>query len=166
MLEYLRRAIKASLTRLLRLIGPRTSLECVADALTSNGQFVTFHHRPILASSVATGSDDERSGERLAIVIQGPIVHCDDFTLETARIYRRHFPGAQLILSSWEDEPRDMVERFRNLGVAVVLNRKPEFAGVGNINLQITSARNGILRAVENGAEYALKTRTAMVAAR
>ncbi|MCK4809722.1 MAG: hypothetical protein KAS99_02150 [Candidatus Omnitrophica bacterium] len=122
--------------------------------------FITYHSRPMDSASVCTKRDDVRNQKRLAIIIQGPIVCKNDFTLETVRIYKEHYSNALIILSTWEDENSDAVKRFEELDVSVILNKKPDYSGISNINFQIVSAGSGIRKAQELGVEYALKTRT------
>ncbi|MCC5968928.1 MAG: hypothetical protein JJU15_03175 [Pararhodobacter sp.] len=84
----------------------------------------------------------------------------DDFTLETLRLYVRSMHDSQLILSTWDDTDPAFLTAVRDLGVTLVLSRKPEFAGTFNINMQLVSAAAGVERAVQDGAEWVLKTRT------
>jgi hypothetical protein len=86
-----------------------------------------------------------------------------DFTLETVRIYKKIFPEAKIIISTWEDENRQALAKIKSEKIAVILNEKPENGGpieTPNINLQIVSSLAGIRIAQELGCEYVLKTRT------
>jgi hypothetical protein len=123
--------------------------------------YVTFHVRPKRAADVRNWRDDPSlPAARVAFVIQGPFWKPDDFTLETVRLYRTHCPGAAVIVSTWEDEDPALVERARQAGAEVILNRKPKDGGLWNIKYQITSAHAGLSRAKALGYEHALKTRT------
>jgi hypothetical protein len=122
--------------------------------------FVTHHSRPLLARNVGTWSDPVESQPAFAIVMQGPVIAANGFTLETIRIYANHFPCARLILSTWKDTDPVVLEPIRACGVDVVLCEKPADPGNLNINLQITSASAGIRRAAECAVEWVLKTRT------
>jgi len=154
----------------------RILLKCVRKVLKRRGEgllrdlievaeederaFITYHSRPMNSTSVSTKNDEVIGQKRLAVVIQGPVISKSDFTLETVKIYKKHFSDAFIILSTWSDEKSVMIRRFEELGVLVVLNEKPEYSGTSNINFQIVSARSGVNKAGELGAEYALKTRT------
>jgi hypothetical protein len=92
--------------------------------------------------------------------MQGPICTDHDFTLETLRLYARQMPGARLVLSTWVDTDAALLAPIRDLGVTVVLSEKPAFAGLFNVNMQITSAAAGVQRAVADGADWVMKTRT------
>lgn len=98
--------------------------------------------------------------EKIAIVMQGPIIEKNQFTLETLKIYRKRFPEVMLILSTWDHYSYEVFYEYNKIGVEVIKNKKPEYYGISNINLQIKSARQGVLRAKELGADYCLKTRT------
>lgn len=97
-----------------------------------------------------------------AIVMQGALVLSHQFTLETLRLYRRYYPDALLILSTWVGEDEKTIEAIRHEGVEVLLNRKPAVMGPRNINLQITSSVAGLRFAAEQKRRFALKTRTDM----
>lgn len=124
------------------------------------GVFITYHARPQKASEAEPVAQDFGPQKKLAVILQGPIVQDSDFTLETLRLYHGIFPGHPLILSTWEGSDPVSVEAAQSLGVICILNKKPSYAGISNINLQIVSSRAGVLKAKELGAEYAIKTRT------
>ena len=44
--------------------------------------------------------------------------------------------------------------------VEIIKNSKPDYSGIANINFQIESTKNGILKAKKLGLKYCLKTRT------
>jgi len=157
-LSWIRNCIRFLVSLLSQAIGRTRLLELVAESAKCD--FVTYHRRPKLSAAVGTESDAGRVGKSLAVVIQGPIVRKDSFTLETVKIYQRHFAGTSIILSTWEDEPPSAIRQFEDLGITMILNAKPAYAGEGNINLQIVSSRSGMRKAKESGVEYALKTRT------
>ena len=158
--SYIKSFIVFSLKALAKVIGGKALLEVCAEALAGISGYVTYHARPKTAAEVRTKSDVVRGQKALSIVMQGPIIVKDDFTLETSKIYKKHFPGANIILSTWGTENPEAIGRIKASGVNVVLNEKPLQAGVSNINLQFVSSRAGVLAARAAGAEYVLKTRT------
>ena len=87
-----------------------------------------------------------------AIVMQGPIVTKDNFTLETVRLYRAIFPLASIIVSTWEDAPKDILKELNKLGAHVVINKIFQPNGFGNVNYQITTSLAGANKAKEIGA--------------
>ena len=146
-----------------KVLGPRGQVllrDLIEGAEEDEKLFITYHSRPMNSASVCTRGDEVSNQKRMGIVIQGPIISKNDFTLETVKIYKKHFNDALIILSTWEDENSAAVKLFEELDVSVILNEKPEYSGTSNINFQIVSSKNGIIKAQELGAEYALKTRT------
>lgn len=124
-------------------------------------RFITFHLRPIYSKDILV----ERIGRDYsdyAIVMQGPLLLAHSFTFETLTLYQRYFPGALLILSTWEGEDARVLEQIQRLGVEILLNKKPKNPGPGNtnINLQVVSSGAGLSRALQARKIYAFKTRT------
>ena len=95
-----------------------------------------------------------------AIVLQGPIIHENDFTYQTALRYRINFPNAPIIISTWESEEIPQIERYKILDVIVFLQPKPKYAGISNSNLQMVSSANGIKLASTLNVSHVIKTRT------
>lgn len=129
---------------------------------TSPSSFYTYHQRPKRAADVHL----DHAGQAVpalpptAIVIQGPLAHHDDFTLESARLYRRLMPHALIVVSTWRKEPSAALERLRAEGVDVVLSNPPATSGGNNVNFQMVSTLAGIRHAQQAGCEYVLKTRS------
>jgi hypothetical protein len=94
-----------------------------------------------------------------AIIVQGAVIDEDDFTFESLKIYRRNFPEAILILSTWNVSV-DLEMQLNEYKVNVIRNQRPSNPGISNINLQIKTSRSGVLLAKELGSEFVLKTRT------
>ena len=128
---------------------------------TSN-YFITYHLRPKEACKVKDVPTiyKESASKKIAIVMQGPIISDNNFTIETIKLYSKLFPQNQLIFSTWEEEDLDVLNTIRNLSVDLVLNKKPDFSGSSNINFQIVSTSEGVKRARELGCNYVFKTRS------
>ncbi|MBI2552432.1 hypothetical protein HYW17_04000 [Candidatus Uhrbacteria bacterium] len=124
------------------------------------GQLTTLHRRPMYAKDYALVRDAPADHARLAVVLQGPIVRDADFTLETIKFYRIIFPNTPVIVSTWDDEDAEYLDRLRKEGAEVLVNKKPAYRGPSNINFQITSASAGIQRAKDIGVDYVIKNRT------
>jgi hypothetical protein len=56
--------------------------------------------------------------------------------------------------------PVSYIDKFRNSGIILLLNKMPEYNGFSNINLQIVTTLAGINYAKKNNTKYILKTRT------
>lgn len=101
------------------------------------------------------------NAEKFGIVIQGPILKRDDFTLETVRYYGKIYPGVLVIVSTWIDEDTAYIQRLEaEKNCIVVLCQYPEKSGIGNINYQTMSSLRGVQEAADKGKEYVLKTRS------
>ncbi len=124
------------------------------------GSFITYRFRPKLASDIDTRADSLKNDKAVAIIIQGPLMKKDEFTLNTIRIYKKLFRNCKIILSTWTDEDSSYIDQIRDEDVEVILNDKPKYAGIANVNFQITSTLNAVIRAKELGVDYVLKTRT------
>ena len=96
--------------------------------------------------------------EKVAIILQGPVCHRHNFTLETIRRYRRLYPDIRIYLSTWDNEKVDFDPETE--GFTLIRNPLPENRGHGNINCQILSTRYGLEAAKRDGCRWAMKTRT------
>ncbi len=125
------------------------------------GQYFTFQIRPMRADEILIDLkkvNDDYS--EFAIVMQGPINKLNNFTLETLKLYRRYFPNALIILSTWEDEDAQTINLARNFGIEVLLNKKPDIPGFFNVNMQLITAMAGLRLAEKMNKKYVMKTRT------
>ena len=123
--------------------------------------FFTYHLRPRKASDISIISNNNIPPMKMAIVMQGPIMMENNFTVETLSLYKKTFKGAMLILSTWKGEDEFIIKKVKELGVKVVLNDLPDIeSGPSNMNLQLKSTRSGLMYAYNNKAEYSLKTRS------
>jgi len=95
------------------------------------------------------------------IVIQGPILHNDNFTKNTILNYMKLYGNINIVLSTWSDEKYNInKEIFKFKNVYIIFSEKPANYGIQNINLQIISTLNGLLKAKELKCKFVLKTRT------
>jgi WavE lipopolysaccharide synthesis len=155
--------VKARDLRWGTLLGKVSRRSLRASAQGSNrwgGHFATVRERPKSAGQVGTWAEREVRAEPVTIVMQGPVVTENDFTLETLRLYGKHAPECRRILSTWKETPRPVLEAIAAEGVELVLSDKPANPGLYNVNLQLVGAASGVRAAVAGGAEWILKTRT------
>lgn len=118
--------------------------------------FLTLHLRP---SDYDFGVVQDRDYKDCGIIVQGPLVYDNDFTLNTLRYYKKIFKGSRIILSTWETEKDTYIDLVRNEGIEVILNKYPQNSGILNINYQITNTKSAINK-LKNNCKYILKTRT------
>lgn len=74
--------------------------------------------------------------------------------------YRKTYPHAQIIVSTWNDEPTEILKEIAALGATVITSAKPTISGNMNVNLQLITSLAGVKKADELGCLYAVKTRT------
>lgn len=120
--------------------------------------YLTIWLRPVYAKDVMDKTYITTS-KSIAIIIQGGILEKYDFTLETVRLYKNNYPTAKIILSTWDDADSNLVEKFKEEDIYIVLSSKPKPIK-GNGNLQVISTIEGLKKAKSLGCEYACKTRT------
>jgi len=124
--------------------------------------FYTYHHRPKKARDVHLDavSATYQNLPPTAIVIQGPVVWNDDFTLESVKLYRRLMPEARIIVSTWAGIASEKINAFREAGAIVVISEPPAVSGGNNVNFQLVSTRVGIEHAKTLGCSHVVKTRS------
>lgn len=124
------------------------------------GSLLTIHWRPIRAADFTEPPNRYRHFPPCAIVLQGPLLHERSFTLETVRLYKKIFPYADIIVSTWDTEDPAAVAQLRTEDAVVLQSTPPSIRGAGNANLQIVSSAAGIQEAARRGAHYVLKHRS------
>lgn len=98
-------------------------------------------------------------GTDTAIVIQGGITD-KKFVSDSVGIYKKLYPGANIILSTWVDTDRDFISHMESEGVHVVMSEYPEYPGEFHINYQYKSSKAGIEKALLDGNKYTVKIRS------
>jgi len=128
-------------------------LETLVDHWTVVNSIPKVGHRPASLMGAT---------RRVAVVVQGPLMLENDFTLESFRVHQRSLPGADLILSTWESsdaKTRATLDAIEAMGVRVLREPPPTNPGPKNINYQLVSTLRGVQEARRRGAEFVLKTR-------
>ena len=141
----------------------RTFLERHRIYIMQNGDknFITYHFRPKKTDNVYVDFSSPEI-KNVGIVLQGPLRLPNDFTLETAKLYRRFYPNCEIILSTWENEDEQYTNKFLDLGVHVIRSKiLPEnLRKFTSVNQQRETSLAGIKKAKDLGCEYVAKTRT------
>lgn len=134
------------------------SFVCRAASYVSDGYF-TYHQRPKTNIAFKQAGSNSIAKNELCIVIQG-LISDIDFTIATINLYRGNiFPGAQIVVSTWNTLPSSSLLLLEKLDVVLILSEMPPNYGRSNINLQILSSFRGVEYARANGYTYCLKTR-------
>lgn len=93
-----------------------------------------------------------------AIIIQGQIKN--EFTTESVKIYKKLFPKAVLIISTWDNIEECYKIQLLKEGAVVLISHLPEKSGLSNVNYQIVSTLVGVRYAFEKGIPFVFKTRS------
>ena len=99
------------------------------------------------------------------IVIQGPIVLNNSFTLNVIIKYLQDFSSAKIVLSTWKNQVPNEFRVLESLFSAnarflIIESELPSNPGISNINLQLESTQAGIRAVMSRPTQYLLKTRT------
>lgn len=127
--------------------------------------FVTLYLRPKNPTK-QTWFSETGQDERIAIVLQGPLISEGNYTYRTAQAYRSWFPNSPIVFSTWDNENAADLEAIRKLGCHVLTSQSGDFSereaerGQTNVNRQMRTSHSGLLVAKDLGAEFALKTRS------
>ncbi|MDR1913799.1 MAG: WavE lipopolysaccharide synthesis family protein [Clostridiales bacterium] len=97
--------------------------------------------------------------DSVAIIMQGPLILRDNFTLESIKLYKKQFPGVIIIVSTWDYENMDYISKIKLETPYVVQSKLPPHPGYGNVNYQVKSTMAGIQKAKELGVDFVAKTR-------
>lgn len=135
-------------------------MECI-NRERANGKYISFHFRPFYEKNVTDENiffQEDHSD--VAIIMQGPINEVKNFTIETIKLYRKNFPNAVIIVSTWRGISNEIVCALKELNVHVILNEIPLICGSHNINYQRISTLSALKLAKELNCKYSIKTRT------
>ena len=122
-----------------------------------NPKYLTLKTRPKTSHNIKRVSNVVTpESKKTAIVLQGPVIEKENFTLETIKIYKKLFPESIIILSTWKEFD---LSQFVEL-CHVCKQDMPKVLGEYNLNLQIKSTQSGVILAKKLGAKYILKVRT------
>lgn len=149
---------------LLKVLPPAVSNDVKTVFFTKieryNDSFLSYHLRPKKTENVTFLDEYIFDDSDIGIVMQGPPVFKDSFTLETLKLYKRTFPKSMLIYSTWEIKDDNFKSELLLLNVILLENDLPSNNGPLNVNYQIVSTREGVKRAKELGVRFVLKTRS------
>lgn len=123
--------------------------------------YYTYHRRPKNFQDVHYANIfQEKDYSHIGVVIQGPVLDEDDFTLNTALLYKKLFKNIKIVISTWNDTKIDIVKKFHSHGIEVLLLDKPKVTGSHNINFQIISTLEGIKYFEQKNVQFVCKTRS------
>ena len=122
-------------------------------------EFSFFPKEPKLFKRVNIGIFSKK---KIAIIIQGPFIKENDLTIRVIKQFRKITgPNVKIVLSTWaHDLANKNSERYIIPADVIIKNRKPDYNGPNNVNLQIISTNNGINHFKKNDIDYVLKARS------
>jgi hypothetical protein len=146
----------------IKILGKSSSpnlLHALINDIKFKDQLFTFNLRPkkIINHSRLFGSDFNKN---VSIIIQGNLIFEEDFTLNTVKLYLSIYSEVDIILSTWDEYSETQLIPFKELGVSLILNKKPDYYGLANINLQMKSTVSGLDLALKKDKKYTIKSRT------
>lgn len=134
--------------------------DCCMSYEKQTGDYCSYRKRSGSSEDLIVHSGMLSNMSDVAIVMQGPLILENHFTLNTVKLYKRYYPECMVIVSTWKDSNRNEIDSLKTAGAEIVLNTAPNVFGLGNMNFQIVSTRGGIQYAADAGARYILKTRS------
>jgi hypothetical protein len=124
---------------------------------THKGSFFSYHFRP-KRSELVENSVPLTVTKRIGIVVQGPLVVENDFTLESLIILRNIFPQSKVLLSAWKSEDPHQLRKFEDNGFDILINTPPDNPGPSHINWQMYATLQGLQKLAAD-CDFLLKTR-------
>ena len=122
--------------------------------------FFTFHLRPKYINAKKYYSISNSKDFELAIILQGPILHDNDFTCETIKFYIKLFPNAHIVLSTWKNENIQKIKKIDYSKLYILSNDKPDNPGIMNVNFQIISTLSALKFLKKKKIKYVIKSRS------
>ena len=172
-MKVFRRVIRNPIVFILSGLGTRRRIDVLFESVnlksTETYTYETHEFNLTTSSSfnniINPGDSAILREPRTTIVMQGPIDRKSSFTLRTVIHYLNSYPNTNIVLSTWEDEDVSVFTELLQNPVHeqrfnIIQNCKPEYPGIGNINMQIISTQAGIRYASKKPTKYLLKTRT------
>lgn len=133
---------------------------CCTSYEKVTNDFCSFRYRSGTGTDVVVNQHLVNLHSDKAIILQGPLLLENHFTLNTVKLYHSLYPECKIIVSTWKNENEEEIKAIEEAGAVIVQGDLPEKTGLGNMNYQIVSTQRGIILAESLGAEYVLKTRT------
>jgi hypothetical protein len=126
--------LKQWITQALRMVRFAALYSVIVPIEYISRRFITYHARPKYARDVHLAPEfAQRDHSEYAVVVQGPLYVKNRLTVETLLLYKKLFPGAMIILSTWDDTDPAAVAEARQAGVEVVISEVLKNGGPLNI---------------------------------
>jgi len=165
-LQRIKMKCKKGISYVIKLLPLERVLETYFQALNKKGTtYFTYQKRRFSESKSLTSFPSLESQfmkNDIGIILQGPILHHQDFTYLTILRYLQYYPGLKIVLATWKSEN---IKKFTELALLstnlhIIQLEKPLSSGWSNINYQISSTKAGLSKVKEMGLKYVIKSRT------
>lgn len=142
---------------MIKRIGAKTILTALNMFDEKNDSITTYRVKRLVPSN---NSLEKRNlvFDQVGVLVQGQLI--PDVTFKICRRYRALYPNSKIVFSTWEGNQHRDIQRIKDLGIPVIQNKKPEFSGPSNINLQIVSTKKGLDFLSDLGVRLVLKNRS------
>lgn len=124
--------------------------------------FLTYIERPKHTEQIGTWSDfSPDGGQGTAIIVSGPMAYDHHFTRDTIRLYRKHYPEALIILSTWDDEDANYLEDMRDEKTLIQQSKRtdePRYVPGRNMVYSAlqTASEQGVTHVLRTGTHHRL----------
>lgn len=122
-----------------------------------------FTYRTFSNSTNKTSNENYHITKRnrdFSILMQGPYIEDNNFTIDTLYMYRSFFPTSKIVYSTTSNLNNDVQEMLSAKEITYIFNDNPPYPGTSNINYQILTTSTAMKYLKEFGANYVLKTRS------
>ena len=166
LLQQVEMACKKSISYMIKLLPLERILETYFQALNRKGSTYFTYQKRLFSESKSIASfpslESQFMKNDIGIILQGPILHHQDFTYLTILRYLQYYPGLKIVLATWKSEN---IKKFTELALLspnlhIIQLDNPLSSGWSNINYQISSTKAGLSKIKEMGLNYVIKSRT------
>lgn len=133
--------------------------ECKAFEKAKN-EFITYRRRAKIMEDMHFLKSDYKEQKDVAIIMQGPVLYDENFTINTLRYYRKMYPEILIIVSTWKGTQESFIKECEKINVKVICSDDVEVTGIGNINRQLLTTNVGLDYCKNKNIKYVMKTRT------
>ena len=101
-------------------------INCLKEYENNSDFYASFIKRPKYANKFVSIEEPCYENCNTAIIMQGPLVKENDYTVETVKLYDKIYPGSKIIVSTWENEDLSIINELLALSnCTVLLNKYP-----------------------------------------
>ena len=125
--------------------------DCCMSYEKKTGDYCSYRKRSGSSEDLIVHSGMLSNMSDVAIVMQGPLILENHFTLNTVKLYKRYYPECMVIVSTWKDSNRNEIDSLKTAGAEIVLNTAPNVFGFPSLPCFSTCMRMNLLQQVKDG---------------